>query len=425
MKAIPTRFILITAALVGGMCAAHGENMTFANGDLILGVQATGGPGADKNVFFILGSGVSYRNNGSQGLKGNIGTTLSAVYGPDWYSRTDLYFGVIGNLNQNPTSGVGSRSPVEGDPSRTVYISMAAASPGASLLVPAGTYPSAALGTAGGSVASLESIFTGADGGGIPGGFIAESDGAGIVDQTNPSHAVAWPNSWSAYNPTPGAAFNTFTGGIQQNFGKGGSATYVDVQRVLATNTGANPAGIVGGGTYETTIAIGSDGSITSLSSSGGSSPYDTWALAYPALDTPAKRLPAADPDGDGATNLAEFAFGGNPTSGSSQGIRQIRTVDANSDNALDLTLTLEVRAGANFTTSGNDMTATREGVNYRIEGSIDLLTFENPVSEVIPHLGTGSPAAGYEFKSFRLNASSGLAGKGFLRAVASDGATP
>jgi hypothetical protein len=45
--------------------------------------------------------------------------------------------------------------------------------------------------------------------------------------------------------------------------------------------------------------------------------PYATWLGAYPSL-TGADALPGADPDGDGMTNQQEFAFGLNPTKGSS-----------------------------------------------------------------------------------------------------------
>ena len=45
------------------------------------------------------------------------------------------------------------------------------------------------------------------------------------------------------------------------------------------------------------------------------SSPYDLWAVTIPGFtDT----NPAHDPDGDGLTNMQEFAFGLNPVSGSS-----------------------------------------------------------------------------------------------------------
>ena len=307
--------LLSTAAFLGaGLVSASGADVAFANGDLILAFQAVSGTGSNKNVFFILGPATSYRDNGNQGLKGNIATTLSTTFGDDWYSRTDLYFGVAGNLNSGPASGFGAIAPVNNDPSRTVYVSRAAASPGTGILYGVGTYSTSALGTAGAGISGVEGIFSGnSSTGGINGGFIAELDGSGILSATNPEHVTAYQNRWSVYNPVPGGAFSTFTGGIQQNFGKGGSATYVDVQRVLATNTGAVPTGVVGGGTYETTIAIGSDGSITALTA-GPASAYTTWIGTFPTITAPADKLATADPDNDGFENVLEFVLNGNPS---------------------------------------------------------------------------------------------------------------
>lgn len=264
---------LLKSTLLFGMGTAMAASsamgaFTFTNGDLILGIQAASGTGSDRNVFFNLGSGVYHRNNpgynfgvatsgnnpfGTTGQTeiGNIGATLTLAFGANWYSRTDLYFGVVGNLNQQPSTGIGSRSPVDGDPSRTFYLSTPTATVASGALYTADTFPPASLGTAGNNLSGLEGI--------LP-GLTTQADGASILTQG--SQPVEWNNSWSAWNPTPGAAFNIFTGGIQQHFGQGAAETYVDLQRVLATNTGASPAGLVGGGTYETSFAIGSDGSV-------------------------------------------------------------------------------------------------------------------------------------------------------------------
>jgi autotransporter-associated beta strand protein len=45
---------------------------------------------------------------------------------------------------------------------------------------------------------------------------------------------------------------------------------------------------------------------------------YENWLVGYPSITAPADKLPAADPDGDGLTNLQEYAFGLSPASGSS-----------------------------------------------------------------------------------------------------------
>jgi hypothetical protein len=244
---------------------------TFTNGDLILGFQATSGQGANQNVFFNLGAGTYHRDNPGHALGdptsgnnpfgttgqttiGNIGATLTLVYGAGWYTRSDLWFGVVGNLNQQPNSGVGSRAAVDGDPSRTFYVSTPAATIAEGVLYAQGTFTPSSLGIGGGNLSGLEGILPGLN---------TEADGAAILSQA--TQPVEWNNSWSVWNPTPGAAFGVFTGGIQQNFGKSEDTTLVDLQRILSTNTGANPAGVIGGGTYETTFGISSNGNVFAI----------------------------------------------------------------------------------------------------------------------------------------------------------------
>jgi hypothetical protein len=265
----------------------HAANFQLTNGDLILGIQASGGTGTTQNIFFNLGSGTGIRNTPSKGKIGNIKGTLDQVFGADWYTREDVWFGVVGNLNGNPTSGVGSRSPVDGDPSRTFYVSKAASTPGSGFLYGASTFSSSALGTAGSALQGVEFMITGdTSQGNTNDPLPARPDGTAILDQTQ---VVEWFNSWTKWNPIAAGgqagAFNTFTGGIQQTFGKGGNATYVDIQRILATNTGANPTGVVGGGTYVTTLAISSNGDIT-LTEAATSSPVISFTGAPSALST-------------------------------------------------------------------------------------------------------------------------------------------
>jgi hypothetical protein len=277
----------IASSILALSSFTHAANFQFTNGDLILGIQASGGTGTTQNIFFNLGSGTGIRNTPSKGKVGNIKGTLDQVFGTDWYSREDVWFGVVGNLNGNPTSGVGSRSPVAGDPSRTFYVSKAASTPGSGFLYGASTFTSSALGTAGSVLQGMEFMITGdTSQGNTNDPLPARPDGTAILDQTQ---VVEWFNSWTKWNPIAAGgqagAFNTFTGGIQQTFGKGGNATYVDIQRILATNTGANPTGIVGGGTYVTTLAISSNGDIT-LTEAATSSPVISFAGAPSALST-------------------------------------------------------------------------------------------------------------------------------------------
>lgn len=151
-----------------------------------------------------------------------------------------------------------------------------------------------------------------------------------------------------------------------------------------------------------------------------GTNPYDSWAVAKGLDGTPGKEAGKTDdPDGDGNNNLAEFAFGGNPLSGADNAKSYGFTADssdAGSDK--DLILTIAVRAGTPAFTGSPTPTATFDGLTYSIEGSLDLNGFPSAVSAVDP-VTPGLPTldSGYVYRSFILDASNGLPGKGFLRA--------
>ena len=257
MKSIftPILGLILPTFLTGTSIAAS----TFIDGDLILGFQASGGEGSGKNVFFNLGSAVALRDGTSMGIKGNINSTLASAYGPTWYTRTDVYFGVIANGSAGEATDTevpDYAAAVLGDPNSTFYVSTATAIAGSGSLYAAGAFSNSDLTNAGNTLINTENL--------LP--TLSDlTDGAAILDQS--TDAQGWELGWTKYNPfvqgIQGASYDTFSGGIQQNFGKGGNATYVDIQRVLATNTGANPTGVVGGGTYEGTLAIGSDGTVS------------------------------------------------------------------------------------------------------------------------------------------------------------------
>jgi len=242
--------LLLGASLAFATSSAMAA-FTFTDGDLILGFQATSGTGSSQNVFFNLGSGVNLRDGNTAGILGNISTTLTSVYGADWYEREDLSFGVAGNLSAKPASGFGSAPAVAGDPSRTFYISKPTDTPGQT--IPISGYNSSALGSGGTNLSGMENMIL---------GLTTELDGAAILSQS--SQPVEWAVGWTSLN-TSANSFGVFTN-IQQSFGGEGDFAYVDIQRILATTTGANPGGTAGGGTWVGTIGIGSDGTITVIS---------------------------------------------------------------------------------------------------------------------------------------------------------------
>jgi hypothetical protein len=275
--------------------SALADTFEFSDEDLLLGVQAIGGTGTSQNLFISLGNTVTIKNSPNQGVVANIADDLSATFGSDWFERTDLYFGVFGNRsNLSPSTDPGI-SPQE--PGRTIYLSTQTTTAGGAALRL--QFGSSSLGTGATKYAGLRGVLTQSDPSNPDDEFTATASGATILDQT--TQPVSWANSWSVWNPTPGAAFSVFTGGIQNNFGKG-AEVLVDVQRMVPST----PT------TYVTTVGIASNGAVR-LFTASVSSPFQTWALSFPALNTEAKRLPSADPDSDGVTNLMEFVLNGNP----------------------------------------------------------------------------------------------------------------
>ena len=175
-----------------------------------------------------------------------------------------------------------------------------------------------------------------------------------------------------------------------------------------ATTKGANVAGA-------------QSGSYVNISTAAAADPFTAW-IQTPAFAIPAdKQGPSDDPDGDGATNLEEFAFGGNPADSSTKGLVFGIQADSNdAGTAKEMILTIAVRNGVTFSTPGNPAVsdATVDGLNYAIQGSTDLTNWTATVTPVqLINPGLPTLPAGYQYVSFSLNGSDGLPGKGFLRA--------
>lgn len=146
----------------------------------------------------------------------------------------------------------------------------------------------------------------------------------------------------------------------------------------------------------------------------GPVSDFDHWAQSSITARRPAAdAMAGGDPDGDGETNLAEFAFLGDPLDGSGRGIRQVTIAN-------ELVLTIAIRRNNNVPFAGAPLQLAVGRITYFIEGGSDLQNFNGAVVEVpaqvdgLPDL-TADPD--YEYRGFRLAASVGLSGRGFLRA--------
>lgn len=155
---------------------------------------------------------------------------------------------------------------------------------------------------------------------------------------------------------------------------------------------------------------------------------YDTWITSFFGSESnPAVIGKDADPDGDGAGNLFEFALNGDPTSGANNGLIASLLQDTSAPSGDELTLLVAVRNGAIFGSSGNPVSqsATTDGMVYSIEGSLDLTNLPGSAVSHVSGPAAAAPSAaalpdltgsGWAYHTFKLDASDGLSGKGFLR---------
>ena len=140
------------------------------------------------------------------------------------------------------------------------------------------------------------------------------------------------------------------------------------------------------------------------------SDPYVEWATAH-GIGGADK---FDDSDGDGVSNIVEFALAGDPSNPAARGPQWLYTRDAS--NQPGLILTLLVRSNAPDFTGSPAPASECDGIRYRIQGSLDLA--DNFQAMVQPTTLQASglpmpPPTGYVYRSFRL---AGAAGHGFLR---------
>jgi hypothetical protein len=127
---------------------------------------------------------------------------------------------------------------------------------------------------------------------------------------------------------------------------------------------------------------------------------------------------PTADPDGDGLSNLEEFAFNYDPLSavGESKFRHQIVTEETSEY----LSITFPVRTGGTFT-GGSGQQALINGALYTIESSQNLVNFDEVVAEITPSQSSGMPSlsSGWEYRTFKINTAISDQPKSFIRVKA------
>jgi hypothetical protein len=309
----------LIAALFGAGFALgqlHAQT-TVAPGDLILFFQK---PGVTNTVYANLGNAATLYRGAESGPSAanqaldiiNINTTLVDAFGAGWASDPDIYAGLSGVRSNSAGTGV-----TNGDQNRTLYVSRSrpnVGTVGAAGAIPFNLVSAGSLTAGATNMLGMNTNFATR----LPNltqGRITTLE-LSVIDDQNPTTLAGM----------QGTAFNMFVGGVQQRgsasafgtFGPAGQVEFaLDLQRLVPDAT-VHPGEVEGPsrtGTYEGTITVGTNGSVSFITQgTAPSSAYDAWIAGFPLLATPTDKLPETDFDNDGFTNLEEFVLNGNPS---------------------------------------------------------------------------------------------------------------
>ncbi len=236
---IATKIRQLAFAALALAAPAASAALTYTDGDLILGVRATGGQGGTQCYEVNLGPATQFVGVGAAftvNTGGNIAADLETVFGADWKTRGDVFWSVSGTQY---TAGNGFTN-------RTMFASKAEVTAGtqstpwarstlSTQSIPAGKL--AALGTQYGNGTQV----------GTP----------GQTESTHSTKALTQdngkPNSYADHMPgggqsTVGSAYSYFVNGalgIENTFTNGTASSVIDLYQ-LSTGTNGTPGVFLG-----------------------------------------------------------------------------------------------------------------------------------------------------------------------------------
>lgn len=224
---------------LSSMVASAAPVPSWVNGDIFLGIRASGSPDPDYSYLVKLGNdSTSFNSSGVLAL-GNLNADLADPnkYGANWSSRADLYWGIFG-----------VRNPV-GDP--VLYVSRQRSSPSS----PASPWSTLSSSRRRSTASVLNTVIQSTSG--VPsgyGGLQATPNSPVAAFQTTTGSELS-PQASYKYQVTTGANDFGSTSGwsnIEGNFGAGAAATVLDVFRISDPDT---DTGVTLFGTFTITSA--------------------------------------------------------------------------------------------------------------------------------------------------------------------------
>jgi len=227
----------IGLSLVGlGLTAAPMSAATYANNDLLVAFYATGGEGSTTSVVLNIGPAATYRDAASEIFIGSIGGDLVNAFGPDWFNRGDVFWGVFGS---SYSATVGTDGPW------TLYSGRAQS-----------VFGTQAPGYSQGSVATQSQSGTRIHDLGDAYALTGVASGltVGVNAKASIQDASA-DNDFAEYQSNGGGTSFSYFQSALANFANGANSSAVDLFRMV-TQAGA----ITDKGSYEGTFTIGVDG---------------------------------------------------------------------------------------------------------------------------------------------------------------------
>ncbi len=268
MKQITKNYTLLAVASSAlAALPASAANSFYAPGDLVLYFQKEGD--ADT-IYANLGNAANLYRGANSGIAGNdhqltrtnilnLNTTLTSAFGSGWASDSNVYAGLAGVWRTSDTS----TTVLNGDPSRTVYISQARQTVGT-----VGSASSNAWVIAGDTQMSSAATGVFAQNNAFEvnhdAGVTLSLTSVSLIDDQNPFFAPG----------LQGAAMDgAFDGGVQQkgsasSFGSfdGESVEFaLDLYRILGRNDLTQVGGTVRTGSFEGTVVVGTNGQVSFL----------------------------------------------------------------------------------------------------------------------------------------------------------------
>jgi len=216
--------------------------LPYANGDLIMGFRTTGPSNPDgltnpagTDYEINLGNATTFLSASGTLNFANIGADLIAIFGPNWNTRADLFWSISGVVQ--PT--------VSGLPNNTMFVTRPETTVGVQS-VPWGNFSSFGAGAVANKIASMD---------GATSGYAVGTSGTfnqlesvntigGLIQNTGgpSSYASFMPGGANSSGTT---AFNSFSGGIEGNFGAGTAGSVLDLYELIPGVAGS-PGAFVG-----------------------------------------------------------------------------------------------------------------------------------------------------------------------------------